>query len=206
MEAVKKQVTSQKHVEEEKSKKRKHFRNRATSMLDGIIDGSGITYGDISEASTEDQSIAKKRRRRNFISESEFKRLAHQQPIPWSSLSRECIYKLEWVNTADKQQIAGNLTDSEGITVSVLLPKFVVDRLLTITESNVRIYVKPKGEDKVDIATTKKYLCKDCNKEFASRTFLQRHLKRSCAAHPSSSARVRKLVDAVVAGECSKTL
>ena len=200
MEAVKKQVTSQKHVEEEKSKKRKYFRNRATSMLDSIIDGSGITYGDISEANTKDQSIVKKKRRINFISESEFKRLARQQPIPWSSLSRECIYKLEWVNTADKLQIAGNLTDSEGTTVSVLLPKFVVDRLLAITESNVRIYVKPKGEDKVDIAILEKHLCKDCNKEFASRTFLQRHVKRSC------TARVQKIVDAVVAGEYSKTL
>ena len=88
MEAVKKQVTSQKHVEEEKSKKRRYFRNRATSMFDGIIDGSGITYGDISEANTKDQSIVKKKRRINFISESEFERLARQQPIPWSSFSR----------------------------------------------------------------------------------------------------------------------
>ena len=147
METVKKQVTSQKHVEKKKSKKRKYFRNRATSMFDSIIDSAGITYGDISDANTKDQSIIKKKRRINFISESEFKRLARQQPIPWSSLSRECIYKLEWVNTADKLQIAGNLTDSEGTTVSVLLPKFVVDRLLALTESNVRIYVKPKGED-----------------------------------------------------------
>ena len=128
--------------------------------------------------------------------------MAHQHPIPWSSLSRECIYKLEWVNTADKLQIAGNLTDSEGTTVSVLLPKFVVDRLVAIPESNVRIYVKPKGEDKVNIATTKKHLCKKCNKELASRTFLQRHLKRCTAVtHMSSYARARKVIDAVMAGE-----
>ena len=77
----------------------------------------------ISEVST-DKNITKKKKRRmgSFISESEFKRLAQQQPIPWSSLSHDIIYKLEWVNKADKQrQIAGNLTDSDGITVSVLL-------------------------------------------------------------------------------------
>ena len=77
----------------------------------------------------------------------------------------------KWINKADQHQIAGNLTNSDGITVSVLLPRFVVDKLLTITESNVRIYVRPRGEDEVDIATTKKHICNKCNKELASRAF-----------------------------------
>ena len=61
----------------------------------------------INEVTSDDQGV-KKRRTGNFISDNEFKRLACQQHISWSSLSRERIYKLEWVNKADKQrQIAG---------------------------------------------------------------------------------------------------
>ena len=116
-------------------------------------------------------------RRGTFISDDEFKRLAHQQPISWSNLSRDCIYKLEWINKADQHQIAENLTNYDGITISVLLPPFIVDKLLMITKSDVGIYVRPRGEDEVDIATPKKHICNNCNKELALRAFLQRHLK-----------------------------
>ena len=163
------------------------------------IDGKVVGKRKIDEVTSDDQSV-KKRRTRNFISDNEFKRLARQQPISWSSLSRERIYRLEWVNKADRQrQIAGNLTDSDGNTVSVLLPKSVVDKLLEIPESNVKIYVKPIGEDNVDIAILEKHLCKYCNKELNSRIFLQRHLQR-CTAAVKSHARVQKVIDEI----CSK--
>ena len=164
------------------------------------IDGKVVGKRKIDEVTSDDQSV-KKRRTGNFISDNEFKRLARQQPISWSSLSRERIYRLEWVNKADRQrQIAGNLTDSDGNTVSVLLPKSVVDKLLEIPESNVKIYVKPIGEDNVDIAILEKHLCKYCNKELNSRIIcLQRHLQR-CTAAVKSHARVQKVIDEI----CSK--
>ena len=132
----------------------------------------------VAEAATQKQ---RSRRKGNFISEKEFNRLALQQPIPWSNLSRDCIYQLEWVNRTD-HQIVGNLTSADGIIVSVLVPQFVVDKLLSFAENNVRIYVRPKGEDQVDIAAAKKHVCKTCKKELASRKYLQIHEKR-CNAH-----------------------
>ena len=163
------------------------------------IDGKVVGKRKIDEVTSDDQSV-KKRRTRNFISDNEFKRLARQQPISWSSLSRERIYRLEWVNKADRQrQIAGNLTDSDGNTVSVLLPKSVVDKLLEIPESNVKIYVKPIGEDNVDIAILEKHLCKYCNKELSSHIFLQCHLQW-CTAAVKSHARGQKVIDEI----CSK--
>ena len=151
------QNSSQQREASKKISKRKTIQGGDKKKKE-TIDGKVAGKRKIDEVTNDDQSV-KKRRTRNFISDNEFKRLARQQPISWSSLSRERIYRLEWVNKADKQrQIAGNLTNSEGITVSVLLPKFVVDRLLAITESNVKIYVKPRGEDNVDIAIMKKHM------------------------------------------------
>ena len=123
------------------------------------------------------KKTTRKRKSIYFIGVEEFNRLACQQPIPWSNLSRDCIYQLEWVNRADGG-IVGNLTNVDGITVSVLLPQFVVDKILMITDTDVKIYIRPRGEDQVDIATRKKYKCKNCQKELASRKFLQRHEKR----------------------------
>ena len=128
------------------------------------------------ESSTQVEATPK-RRKRNFISIHDFNRYACQQPIKWSDLPRDCIYKLEWVN-AEGEQIAANLTSRDGVTKSVLLPKFVVDRLLAITESDIIVYVRPQGEDQVDIVTPKKHTCKNCGKEMASRGYLERHLKR----------------------------
>ena len=113
----------------------------------------------------------------DFIGEKEFNRSACQQPMPWSNLPRNCIYKLEWVNSTDAG-VAGNLTNADGITVSVLLPKFVVDKILAITDTDVKIYLRPKGEDLVDIATQKKHICKNCRKEVICRKFLERHEER----------------------------
>ena len=70
------------------------------------------------------------------------------------------------------------MTNTDGIIVSVLLPQFVVDKLLTFTENNVRIYVRPKGQNQVDIAAANKYICNNCEKELASRKYLQLHEKR----------------------------
>ena len=113
----------------------------------------------------------------DFIGEKEFNRLACQQPILWSNLPRNYIYKLEWVNRSDAG-VAGNLTNADGITISVLLPKFVVDKILAITDKDVKIYIRPKGEDLVDIATQKKHICKNCKKELICRKFLERHEQR----------------------------
>ena len=56
----------------------------------------------------------RRRRRRDFISEKEFNQLALRQPIPWSNLSRDCIYQLERVNRTD-HQIVGNMTKYDEI-------------------------------------------------------------------------------------------
>ena len=192
------QNSSQQREASKKISKRKTIQGGDQKKKE-TIDGKVAGKRKIDEVTSDDQSV-KKRRTRNFISDNEFKRLARQQPISWSSLSRERIYRLEWVNKADRQrQIAGNLTDSDGNTVSVLLPKSVVDKLLEIPESNVKIYVKPIGEDNVDIAILEKHLCKYCNKELNSRIFLQRHLQW-CTAAVKSHARVQKVIDEI----CSK--
>ena len=114
----------------------------------------------------------------DFIGEKEFNRLACQQPIPWSILPRDCIYKFEWVNRTADGGVAGNFTNGDRITVSVMLPGFVVDKILAVTGTDVKIFIRPKGEDQVDIATQKKYICKNCRKELACRKFLERHQKR----------------------------
>ena len=95
----------------------------------------------------------KKRKTRGFITVEEFNRFAQQQPFKWLDLPQDCIYKLKRVNAVDDKQLSGNFTNTDGISISRLLPQFVLDKLLELTETNVNIYIRSR-RDHVDIATT----------------------------------------------------
>ena len=106
----------------------------------------------VSKKNDEDMEVKPRKKRRRFISIQEFNRFVQKQPIKWSDLPKDCIYKLEDCHVV-AEQIAASLTNRNGITVTTLLPEFVVDKLLSITESLALTYLRPKGEDQVDIVT-----------------------------------------------------
>ena len=114
--------------------------------------------------------------RQKFISVEDFNRYAQKQATKWSDIHRDCIYKLQWANRVD-QQITGNLINRDGVISTVLLPRLVIDNLLSITEKDVDIYLRPNGIDQADIAVIKKNICKKCDKELFSHNYLKRHLK-----------------------------
>ena len=89
----------------------------------------------------------------------DFNRFVHHEPIKWSDLPQDCIYKLERVNVINDRQISANFTNADGITISVLLPQFVLDRLISLNETNVDIYIKSKGKEQVDITSMPKEKC-----------------------------------------------
>ena len=123
----------------------------------------------------------KKRKTRRFITIEEFNRFAQHQPFKWLDLPQDCIYKLEQINAVDDdEQVSGNFTNADGVTISVLIPQIVHDKLVALTEPNVNIYIKSKWRgDQVDIATITKDVCKNCSKELSSHNYLRRHLS-SC--------------------------
>ena len=91
-----------------------------------------------------DLKIRKRRKVTGFISTEDFNRLAYCcDPIPWTELADDCIYQLRWVNPAGTSVI-GNMLASDGASVSVILPKSVVDKLLSTGRINWRSNVYTK--------------------------------------------------------------
>ena len=84
------QNSSQQREASKKISKRKTIQGGDKKKKKETIDVKVVGKRKIDEVTSDDQSV-KKRRTRNFISDNEFKRLACQQPISWSSLSRERI-------------------------------------------------------------------------------------------------------------------
>ena len=123
-------------------------------------------------------------RRHGFITSEVFNRnmFRYKRPMEWTDLARDCIYQLNDSYTI-KHRVVGTLTGPRGNVLSVFLPMFVINQLLARDETNVKVYIRPKGDDKVDIATIKKTVCRDCKKEFSSRNYLVRHLKYCKGKH-----------------------
>ena len=90
-----------------------------------------------------------------FISVQDFNRYARRQIMEWIDIPCNCIYKVEWFNTTN-HQIAGNLMNKDGIIFTVILPTLVVDKLLSITEKDVDIYLRRDSTNQVDIVALKK--------------------------------------------------
>ena len=113
---------------------------------------------------------------RNFISEETFTLLS-KLDIEWKNLAQGCIYKME--NRDYKDTRVGKLVNSDGIGVSVQLPESVMKKLLSITDRNVTLYLKPYGEV-VRIATVRRRVCPECDEGFASPHTLWVHRKKHC--------------------------
>ena len=136
------------------------------------------------EATTDKRAAAAavkgpKRYRRTLISTMEFDRLVQKPAVKWSTLTPATIYKLVWVYGGDKGKVVGNLEDCTGNIISTLLPRFVVDRLLRISnEPGTNTFIRPMGGEEVDIAVAKKLVCKKCEKELSSPEHLDRHMEK----------------------------
>ena len=120
---------------------------------------------------------------RNFISEETFNLLS-KPVIEWKNLTQGCIYKMENRDYKDTQ--VGKLINSDGIGVSAHLPESVMKKLLSITDRNVALYLKPYGED-VRIATVRRRVCPECDKDFASLHTLWVHRAKHCRASVPAS-------------------
>ena len=121
--------------------------------------------------------LKKRRKMRGFITIEEFNRFAQQQPFKWLDLPQDCIYKLEKINVVDDKPTSGNFMNADRIIIFVLLPQFVLDKLVALTETNVNIYIRStRGGEQVDIATIAKVVCKNCSKELSTQNYLRRHI------------------------------
>jgi len=119
----------------------------------------------------------KRYRPRTLISTKEFDKLVQKPAVEWSSLTPNTIYKLVWVYARGNGKVIGNLEDGAGSIISTWLPRFVVKRLLEITtEPGTNTFIRPMGDEEVDIAVAAKLACKKCKKEFTSPTYLDRHI------------------------------
>lgn len=121
--------------------------------------------------------LKKRRKMRGFITIEEFNRFAQQQSFKWLDLPQDCIYKLEKINVVDDKPTSGNFMNADRIIIFVLLPQFVLDKLVALTETNVNIYIRStRGGEQVDIATIAKVVCKNCSKELSTQNYLRRHI------------------------------
>ena len=119
----------------------------------------------------------KRYRPRMLISTKEFDKLVQKPAVEWSSLTPNTIYKLVWVYARGNGKVIGNLEDGTGSIISTWLPRFVVKRLLEITtKPGTNTFIRPMGDEEVDIAVAAKLACTKCKKEFTSPTYLDRHI------------------------------
>ena len=127
--------------------------------------------------------------RKAFISAESFNQLTRKpQPVgKWNDLTEDCIYKMEKLYGRD-QRVVVDLTSYDGVTTPIVLPEFVIKKLLLLNERNVTLYARPSGEDRVDIVTMKKHVCKNCKRELTSSRSLQRHLKNNCTVRERKSS------------------
>ena len=158
--------------------------NLITEKLMNVIENTrcvqtpsvGIEEVDTVKKTVTPLQLKKRRKTRGFITIEEFNRFAQQQPFKWLDLPQDCIYKLEKINVVDDKPTSGNFMNVDRIIIFVLLPQFVLDKLVALTETNVNIYIRSRGDEQVDIATMAKVVCKNCSKELSSQNYLRRHI------------------------------
>ena len=120
----------------------------------------------------------KKKKRKSFISEKEFnRRLSQEKAAEWENLPEGNIYKLEKCD-AVHDHVVGRMTDEYNNKISVYLPQFFLDRLLSQDEkTNIKVYLRRgKASEEVDIVTIEKSTCEHCGRDFSTRKSLDRHI------------------------------
>ena len=121
----------------------------------------------------------KKRKRHTFISEEEFDRESVRQkrhPIEWKQLPQGNIYKLEHCSPSN-ERVIGTLTDRYNGELSVFLPTFLLKRIISRKERNIKLFVRRGDGEEADVVTCKKSTCKNCKRDFSSENYLKRHVK-----------------------------
>ena len=136
-----------------------------------------------------DQNTCKnKGRRRVFISDNLFQQLyGTNSTFPeWKDLEPDRVYKLISLSSRDDNVLVGQLENREGISFNIVLPNFVVAKLLAlnIRSSNPQqptIYIKPATSlDEISLVTVAKWSCKNCAVTLNSKKALYRHCKKFC--------------------------
>lgn len=131
----------------------------------------------------DERMVKASKRRKLFISIKEFDQLAQKPPMTWTSLKRDCIYKLGDLDKLDEHGVA-TLTDHQGRPYRVFIPTVILQMLFDklVSESSrdksVEVYLRPKKDEQADIAIKETFPCKKyCNKEFHSNTGRWAHHK-----------------------------
>ena len=139
------------------------------------------TYSKLDNLLTRYSTRESKKGRKVFISDQRFDQLAENKQLrKWTDLSHDCIYKLELLYRHDEYQIVAELSNRDGVYQSVILPKFVIDKLLEL-EQSVMVYLRlMENDDQVSLVAVKKYACANCNIDLSSAKSLWRHRKAHC--------------------------
>ena len=135
-----------------------------------------------------DQNTCKNKGRHVFISDNLFQQLhgTNSTFFEWKDLEPDRVYKLISLSCRDDNVLAGELENREGISFNIVLPNFVVARLLAlnIRSSSLQqptIYIKPATSlGEISLVTVAKWTCKNCAVTLNSKKALYRHCKKYC--------------------------
>ena len=135
-----------------------------------------------------DQNTCKKKGRPVFISDTLFQQLHETSATcpEWKDLEPNCVYKLISLSSRDDNAVVGKLENREGISFNIVLPNFVVAKLLSFDIRNSSlplptIYIKPATSlDEISLVTVAKWTCKKCAATLNSKQALYRHCKKYC--------------------------
>ena len=128
----------------------------------------------------------KKKGRKVFITDRDFDLGLggdiRQSVVQWEELSHDCIYKLDLLYRYDNdQKIGADLSSRDGVCQSVILPEFVIEKLLELTQQFGTVYLRPIGDcEQVSIVAVKTHICINCNTDFSTAKTLWTHKKNHC--------------------------
>ena len=135
------------------------------------------------------QNTCKKKGRPVFISDNLFQQLHETSSthLEWKDLEPDCVYKLISLSSRGDNVLVGKLENREGISFSIVLPNFVVAKLLSLDNRNSSfslstIYIKKPATslDEISLVTVAKWTCKKCALTLNSKQTLYRHCKKYC--------------------------
>ena len=161
---------------------------------------------DVTEVAKDDDKAGEKdvrgkspKRRKRFIRVEEFNQLAHNPPMEWTVLKRDCIYKLCDIERVGERAVA-TLLDHCGWPYRVFIPlailRMVYDKLASELprDKAVEVYLRPQKDEEADIAIKETFPCqKGCNEEFHSK-----HGRWSHHKHCTEMGKRTKLPNVVV--------
>ena len=133
------------------------------------------------------QKPCKNRGRHVFISDNLFQQLhgTNSTYLEWKDLEPDSVYKLISLSSQDGKVLVGELENRGGMSFNIMLPNFVVAKLLTLNIRSVlqqtTIYIKPTSSfDEISVVAVPKWTCKKCAATLNSKTALYRHCKKYC--------------------------